>query len=144
MAFVSLLHHRHREWWHMACILKPPNRIKFYGRLIVSLQKRWSTMVDHWRSDDLPIIWRIRLWFIVIVSIKNIYSLSDRNIILLSSVVDLILWLSRHSFFGNSIPNSVPFIFTTDIFQSFEPWIKSWGLFKVTLSTMMTHWSIND
>ena len=65
------------------CGVKPPNRIKFYGRLIVSFQKRWSTIVDHRRSNDLPIIRRIRLWFIVIVTYKNIYSLSDRNIILL-------------------------------------------------------------
>ena len=67
----------------LVCQLKPPNRIKFYGRLIVSFQKRWSTIVDHRRSNDLPIIRRIRLWFIVIVTYKNIYSLSDRNIILL-------------------------------------------------------------
>jgi len=63
-------------------VLKPPNRIKFYGRLIVSFQKRWSTLVDHRRSNDLPIIRQIRLSFIVIHIYKNIYSLSDRNIIL--------------------------------------------------------------
>ena len=61
-------------WWMWregVCGVKPPNRIKFYGRLIVSFQKRWSTLVDHRRSNDLPIIRRIRLWFIVIVSTKT-------------------------------------------------------------------------